>query len=150
MIRPFDSTRFHYTAKETGGKRWKQKLLGKTTWYRKRRGEDDNNDRKTWGPRSKEARRKTGSQELKTRAVLFVPQTPMGELARRSKEIIQKMEHLLKFKLKVVERAGVSLKSHFSQSSIMKGMPCGRQECIPCGQEGEEIQECTKSMRISA
>ena len=39
--------RFHYTAKETGGKRWKQKLLGKTTWYRKRRGEDDNNDRKT-------------------------------------------------------------------------------------------------------
>ena len=128
--------------------RWKKKLLGKTTWFRKKRGEDDTYRKTGRRSNTKEDDLSTGNQELRTRAVIFVPQTPSGELAKRTREVIQKMEHLLKFKLKVVERAGTSLQNQFSQSSIWRGMACGRQECIPCHQEGEEIQNCTKTSLV--
>ena len=113
--------RVHYTARETGGSRGKKKLLGKTSWYKQRRSRREED---TLGPGRRgtkgDVRRKRGSQDVKTRAVLFVPQTPMGELARRTREVLQRMEHLTKFRLKVVERAGTSLQNLFSQTAICK------------------------------
>ena len=69
----------------------------------------------------------------------------MGELARVTKEVIQRMEHLTKFRVKVVERAGTSLQNLLSQTSIWRGLPCGRGECVSCNQGGEEVPPCTRS-----
>ena len=38
--RMYNRRRVHMTARETGGTRWRKKLLGKTTWYRSRKEED--------------------------------------------------------------------------------------------------------------
>ena len=45
-----------------------------------------------------EDRRIMKTTELMTRAVLFVPQTPMGVLVKDTKEVCQRMEHLTKFR----------------------------------------------------
>ena len=63
-----------------------------------------------------------GSCELKTRAVLFVEQTPMGELARRIREQVNSMGSTLGFKLKVVERTGRNLLTNFPQTKTWGGL----------------------------
>ena len=139
--------RIHRTAQESGGSRWKRKLLGKTTWYRSKRkkdGEETTPSSRIKGRSVKEVQHK-GEEDLKTRAVLFVPQTPMGELATRTREVLERMKEVMGFRLKVVERAGVSLQNQFSQSALWRSLPCERKECIPCMQGGEEVPECTKT-----
>ena len=139
--------RIHRTAQESGGSRWKRKLLGKTTWYRSKRkkdGEETTPSSRIKGRSVKDVQHR-GKEDLKTRAVLFVPQTPMGELATRTREVLERMKEVMGFRLKVVERAGVSLQNQFSQSALWRSLPCERKECIPCMQGGEEVPECTKT-----
>ena len=136
--------RIHLTAGESHGSRVKKRLLGNTSWYRRRKREETDGVRNQGGGRK-------GSKEdwkedcLKTRAVKFVEQTPRGELARRVKEQLQGLEGTLGFKLKVVERTGRSLKSVFSQGQTNQGLQCGRVTCVTCNQEGEERPPCTLS-----
>ena len=52
--------------------------------------------------------------------VLFIEQTPMGELGRRLRELMSRLAPILGFSVKIVERTGSSLKSHFS--SLVYGM----------------------------
>ena len=49
--------------------------------------------------------KKTGKEDMKTRAVIFVEQTPRGELAKEIREQLQGLEQVLKFRVRVVERA---------------------------------------------
>ena len=84
-------------------------------------------------------------KELKTRSVLFVEQTPHGELARQLRELMSRLEPTLGFRIKIVERAGKSLASTFSQASIWEGSHCGRPECVTCNQEAEEMPPCSTS-----
>ena len=81
---------------------------------------------------------------LKTRAVLFLEQTPFGELATRIKEELQRLEPTLGFKIRVVERVGRSITSLFAQTSIWGGEECGRRECVTCDQGGEDKPDCTR------
>ena len=69
-------------------------------------------------------------KDLKTRAVLLLEATPMGELARRVREQLARMEDILGYRIKVVERTGRSLVSCLSQSKIGQGMVCGREICL--------------------
>ena len=55
------------------------------------------------------------------------------------------LEPTLGYKIKVVEKIGRSLKNSFSQTSIWKGLPCGRTLCTTCNQGGEEVAQCTLS-----
>ena len=139
--------RVHFTAQESGGSRWRKKLLSKTTWYKGTHKGKKVAEMNTKGLRKGEERMslQRGGEDLKTRAVLFVPQTPMGELAKQAKEVLERMGQMMGFKLKVVERAGVSLQNQFNQSSLWRGLPCERLECIPCAQGGEEVPECTRT-----
>ena len=137
--------RIHYTAMETGGSRWKKKLVGKTSWYKQRKRNSDEETQRQVGGKDRKRGKMDHHEKLKTRAVLFVPQTPLGELARRIREDLQRMENLTKFRLKVVERAGTSLQNLLSQTSIWRGIPCGREVCVPCCQGGEEIPPCTRT-----
>ena len=84
-------------------------------------------------------------KDLKTRAVLFLEQTPMGELAKRVREQLVRMEDILGYRIKVVERTGRSLVSCLSQAKVGQGMVCGREACVTCNQGGEDLPDCTRA-----
>ena len=137
--------KLHRTAEESSSGRWKKKLLGKSTWFKdkktdKKEGELDTN-RKT-GARSKE---QLGAvSNLKTRAVLFVEQTPQGELARRIREQMTNLAPTLGFKVRIVERTGRNILTNFPQTRTWGAIQCGREECITCNQGMEELPDFTK------
>ena len=139
--------RIHLTKEESIQGRMIKRMTGKTTWYKnnKKKGYDGmkvTNNMKG-GNKGKPAPHSRGNKEMKTRAVLFVEQTPQGELARRMKELLTRLEPTLGFKLRVVERTGRSLISHLSGAG--KNKECGRSQCVTCNQGGEEKPNCTRS-----
>ena len=60
-----------------------------------------------WGGRRWEARRDT------PKTVLFVEKTAMGGLGKQLRELMTRLAPILGFTVKVVERTGSNLKSHF-------------------------------------
>ena len=84
-------------------------------------------------------------EDLRTRAVLFLEQTPNGELSRRVKELLGRLEPVLGFRLRVAERTGRSLQSLLHQATIWKGSPCDREQCVTCQQGDEDMPDCTRS-----
>ena len=134
-------TRIHQTAQESSSGRYKKKLTGKSSWFKTRRtqGEEDDAQGRHGATRRTHGRKTQMTHgQVKTRSVLFVPQTPGGVLARNTKETLDRLEAVMGYKVKVVERAGTSLQNMFSQTSIWDGMDCGRGECVPCNQGGGE------------
>ena len=89
--------------------------------------------------------RKEGAATIKTRAVLFVDQSPQGSLAKLVKDKLSGLEPSLGFRLRVVERTGRSLVSLLPQPKGSGGEHCGRKNCVTCSQEGEEYPDCTRS-----
>ena len=55
---------------------------------------------------------------------------------------------ILGFRVKIVERTGSTLKSHFPQSSLWDGAPCGREGCITCTQGAEMLPPCTRKSLV--
>ena len=65
-------------------------------------------------------------------------------MATRLREVLTSVEHILKFRIKVVERGGTPLARKFSLNKIWEGTKCGRKECVTCEQGGEQIPPCSK------
>ena len=82
---------------------------------------------------------------MKRRAVMFTEQTPFGELSMRMKDLVVRLEHTLRFKIKVVERTGVTILNQCSQASSWEGVKCGREGHITCNQGLEDLPKCTRS-----
>ena len=76
----------------------------------------------------------TMGKELKTSAVLFVENTKDGALARKLRELVERIQYILGFRIKIVERAGTPLKMMFPLSRIGQGRECGRYDCVTCTQ----------------
>ena len=55
-------------------------------------------------------------------SVLFVEQPHGGELATKMREVFQRMEKTVGFRIKVVERSGGSLQSMFPLNNLWDGM----------------------------
>ena len=70
--------------------------------------------------------------DLKTVTVLFVAQTPNGELASRLKKAEAELSELFGNKVKIVEKAGVSLKNILVKTNHHAKLKCGRPLCLPC------------------
>ena len=156
--------RLYRTAGESVGTRFKKKLLSKSNWYKGRRNGSKAGPLGAGGEgtpglggtkvgtamgtkKGGKVKKGTtgGNKNLKTRAVLFVDQTPNGELAKLIREQIQTLEPVLGYRLRVVERTGRNLLSHFPQTKTWSGVECGISECITCNQGGEEIPNCTRA-----
>ena len=139
--------RLHRTAVESNLGRIRKKLLSKSSWYRSRRKEDDEGEHAIQHPgKGGKKPKKSGSSgaTLKTRAVLFMEQTPGGELARRMREQLVSLEPTLGYKIRVVERTGQSIQKIFARTSVWSGLKCGREHCITCNKEGEDVPDCTR------
>ena len=115
-------------AEESSKGRMRKKLLRKSSWFRSSRKEGEESQRPSGGgpgSRGECAKVNKGSM-LKTKAVLFLEQTPYGELANRIKEELQRLEPTLVYKKRMVERAGRSITSLIAQTSIWGGEECGK------------------------
>ena len=134
--------RIHLTARESMGSRIKKRLLGQSSWYK---GRNKGDDVRNGGVRGGRAMKKGEAAPLKTRAVLFVEQSPQGGLARMVKDKLSGLEPSLGFRVRVVERTGRSLVSLLPQPKGGGGEHCGRDHCVTCSQEGEEYPDCTRS-----
>ena len=153
--------RLHRTSAESSGKRAKKKLMDKTEWFRnskKKTGEgnpaDDIEPNKT-GIKNKEKNsekqkkpQNVGSSasqmNIRTRTVIFVEQTRNGQLAKDIRLVLSRIEHILGFRAKVVERTGSTIKKTLPNTDPWTGGDCGRQDCVTCVQEGEEKPPCNK------
>ena len=81
--------------------------------------------------------RKLRGEELRNRSVIFVEHTPGGELAKLIRNQLTRMEELMGFKIKVVERAGTALKDLFSPTNIWRGehVPGKTVQPVPRGEK---------------
>ena len=149
-----EGRKVYRTGKESAQDRYRKKILGKTEWFRKTGRKEDKlpttlPSKKKGVKNQRRSHRKAGNrkagQEMKTRSVLFVENTRNGELARTIKEVCGRLEEILGYRIKVVERAGTPLKLLFPLGRLDEGTVCGRPGCITCNQEGEnKIPPCTK------
>ena len=138
--------------------RLKKKTLGKSSWFRGKKRKSDHakgQGRCSGGTRARGGVASGGGgTQLPTRSVLFVENSKEGELARRLRGVVERIQHILKFRVKVVEKAGTPLRLMFPLSNIGGEDTCGRSECITCTQEGEggrdrPVQGGVSYMRIS-
>ena len=120
------------TAKVSLSKRHKKKLLEKANWYNKRR-------------RSKGAIQKEIREQPVPKSILLVEHTKGGELATRLRELMRRLTPIIGFSMKIVERAGNSLRSSFLLASLWDDIKCERADCVPCEQGGEKLQPCYMS-----
>ena len=141
------------TANESRSSRYMKKLLGKTSWYRKKGRNNENTQEQEEGSRkgtkakSKE-QKKRGEQEQEHKTVMFVEFTKNGELAGNLRELTGRMATTLGFKVKIVERTGTSLKNMFSTTNLWGEQKCGRADCITCEQGAEMIPNCTQASLV--
>ena len=141
-----EGRRLHRSSIDSLGARIRKKLVGKTDWFRKRRskGKEYEGAQKLGATQSTREQKQKNIKELRVRTVLFVDQSPGGELAKRIREQMRAMEPTLGFRTKIVERTGATLRSKFPLASLWDGSPCGREECVTCTQGLEEIPPCTR------
>ena len=141
------------TAAQSATGRMKRKLIEKSTWFRKRRSNQEvpekSNDMKGKKRRKKGGNKDQDDQEeqdnLRTRTVLFVENTPGGALAKKLREIMQRIQEILRYRIKVVERAGTPLKLLFPLGDLGAEEQCERRGCIPCEQPGDGVKyKCKK------
>ena len=142
--------RLHRTSAESRGTQIRKKLLDKTEWFKKRNNGRQEEAKSMHRVLHKQPRKQlqsslsTTCKPLKTRSVLFVEQTKDGRLAKDIREGLLRLEGILGFRIKVVEKAGAPLKRIFPNTNPWAGAHCSREDCVTCNQGAEELPNCTK------
>ena len=157
--------RLHRTSGESSTGRTRKKLLGKSEWFKKKKSFKKNDERaakpatpsdgtsvtsrkeqrfRGWKRRDGVQDTKPADVNLKTRTVLFVEQTRDGKLAKMVREVLTRLEPMMGFRVKVVERAGSCLKNILPNTNPWAGQHCTRADCITCNQVAEEKPDCFK------
>ena len=133
--------------------RTRTKLTGKEDWYRKKRDKDkedygDERSRRPGKRKRNEGDQKQSKKEIRIAAVMFVPYTVRGELARRLREAEEDLGEQTGVKLKIVERTGRRLVDLLHTADPWQGRDCGRPKCLLCWTKlktGKDLtQDCTK------
>ena len=75
-----------------------------------------------------------------TITVLLVDQTPGGELAKRLQKVEDRLAGITGYRVRVTETAGSQLCRVLPNTNPWKGMDCGREDCYPCSQGGENFR----------
>ena len=136
--------RLRRTAAVSSTQRRRNKLTGKTSWFKgKRKPKEDVKKEKKGANSKKDVRKEQQREEVKT--VLFCDITENGELASSLQELFNRMEGTLGFGIKVVERNGLTLRNQFPLGNLWEGVSCGREGCPSCNQGAEFVQNCTRS-----
>ena len=129
---------------EGAAERYKKKLLGKTSWFKKTKQSESDQSQEAMRRRR---RRMTGVKEPAppVTSVLFVPKTQDSGLATRLMEAEHRLAAITKERVRVVERGGKSVLQLLHTDNPFAGAPCGRDTCIPCNYSKKDKREnCDK------
>ena len=136
------------TARQSGQARLRKKLTTSSSWFKIRRSRDEYLTGEGWRKGKEKNKTTVLEKKIRQKSVIFVEQTRMGELPSLLRSMMTRLAPTLGFSVKVVERAGASLRNMFSQGGLWDGVQCGRgEECVPCSQDAETNMPCT---RVSA
>ena len=128
----------HRSAEEGQEERRKKKVLAKGNWFKKkgkRVGEKESFLTK------KKRKEKIKRDEPETVTVMFVPQTPGGELRKRLQREEDKIAKMTKERIKIVERSGTTIKQILHKSNPWASGHCNRVDCLMCA-NGDGKQNC--------
>ena len=65
-------------------------------------------------------------------SVLFCPATPNSELATRQRKVVEEEGRRLGVKVRVVERAGMSMRQQLVRTDLSAHLPCPQPDCYLC------------------
>ena len=82
--------------------------------------------------KTEEKEKRKEDKNLKIAAELFTENTKGGELAERMRGTLERIEDILGYRIKVVERSGTPLKLMFPLTKIGEEQECGREDCRTC------------------
>ena len=136
------------TAAGSSKNRFLKKLIGKTTWYKRKRSSAPSVGATTTTKKGAKNIKEEMEQDVVPQTVLFVEFSKNGELASRLRELTKRLAHTIGFSVKVVERAGASLRNQFPTTTLWDGSHCGREACITCNQGTEKLPNCKKSSLV--
>ena len=136
----------HKPASSTKTTRNRKKLLGRCSWFKDKKDKKDQmneegNKKYNKKQKPKVPHRSKASSDrnqvfpinrMKTSTVLFVEQTPNGELASRLREAEEKLSNITGFRVKVVEKNGTPVKTILHVANPWADGLCGRDHCYPC------------------
>ena len=92
---------------------------------------------KTWKEREREqerhAKKLNWYKKGNMKSVMFIPYTPDSTLRKLYTEEVRRSQ----LPIKIVERAGISLKRQLQKSDPFVGKNCGRNNCFPCTSGGK-------------
>ena len=81
---------------------------------------------------TEKVRKDAWSKEVDVRAVMFVPLTIGGKLAKSLIEAEEKLGSLTGYRVKMVQKVGDKLEDLLTKSNPWQGLDCGRQGCLLC------------------
>ena len=87
-------------------------------------------------------------QDKEPQAVMFLEYSKNGELASRMKDLTKRLSEVTDFRVKVVERAGGTLKDQFPTTTLWEGSSCDRTGCTTCNQGAEKLPNCKKASLV--
>ena len=115
--------------------------MGRSTWFKdKKRKREDVIAEEQSGPGLGSRHKGTEETKLKTRAVLFVEQTPQGELAKQVREAVKEAGGPRGCSVKVVEQPGQKIHLGLSRNNPFKRKHCDRPLC-PLAASGDDCKE---------
>ena len=128
----------HRLASEGYESRRRKKLLGKSNWFKQK-----NQKKYTFSSKPEAMRKKSKpkSEELETVTVMFVSQTPNGELAKNLQKAENEIAKFTGERVRICERGGKTIRQILHKSNPWSGGPCGRKNCLPCI-TGDGKQDC--------
>ena len=155
----------YLAARLTLEERDEKKLLEKTSWYKEngKRKRENAESKIIYNPPKRARRgtlaRKTGRGKTTTtnkqeqgkskiKAVMFIPYTRHSELAVRIRENEERMEKMIGYRLKIVEKGGSKLVDLLHKANPWAGKDCERKDCLLCEtkryEKRENAQDCKK------
>ena len=124
----------------------------RSDWFKTKRKTDDDNQQERSAPKKrrlgnsgKDKKYSNNTERLanstKPSTVMFIPWTKKGLLAKRMRELEERMVRMTGFRVKFVEAGGLPLWRQFS-TDLSKGKDCGRDSCSTCSQGDENRLNC--------
>ena len=140
----------HREGWETTEQREMDKLVGKSTWFKKIPAQTTPKPQETQQQQRKPTAKKghprpTQGTAQQPASIIFVKRTPGGELATRLKTLERELGKHFRRTIKVIERNGVQLQRVLTKSDPWSGVKCARPTCTVCRREEEKTPTCSTS-----
>ena len=123
--------------------RTRKKLLARENWYKENEESKNQNPDKKYdapglpgGPRALGTKNKVdkniGQDKNVIKAVMFVPYTTNGTLAKMLRQNEEKLVEMTGTRLKIIERTGTKIQDILTKSNPWQGQDCHRKNCLLC------------------